>query len=205
MGTESPKSRVEDPWIVANKLFQPCFIGGWSASEHWGFTEQIFDSIVVFTLQRVRKSKVEIQQRTFILKSVSRKKFFGTKSIWRQQTKLKISDPVRTVVDILNDPYIGGGMKHAAMVIANYFESESREDNKLLDYMKQMKNKTLYKRLGYLIETLELDACNLLKVCEKNISKGYSAFDPSMSNKGKIVRRWNLRVNVEIDKKDIVL
>jgi predicted transcriptional regulator of viral defense system len=205
LGTESPKSRVEDPWIVANKVFQPCFIGGWSACEHWGFTEQIFDSIVVFTSQRVRQSKVKIQQTTFVLKFISQKKIFGTKTIWRQQTKLKISDPIRTIVDILNDPYIGGGMRHIAVVVANYFESELREDNKLVDYMRQIKNKTLYKRLGYLLETLELDAGNLLKVCKKNISKGYSVFDPSMPNKGKIVRRWNLKVNVQIDKRDMLL
>jgi predicted transcriptional regulator of viral defense system len=205
LGTESPKLRVEDPWIVANEVFQPCFIGGWSACEHWGFTEQIFDSIVVFTSQRVRQSKVKIQQTTFILKFVSQKKSFGTKTIWRQQTKIKISDPARTIVDILNAPYIGGGMKHVAIIVANYFESESRDDDRLIDYMKQMKNKTLYKRLGYLIETLELDAGNLLKVCEKNISKGYSVFDPSILNKGKILRRWNLRINVQIDKKDVTL
>ena len=112
---------------------------------------------------------------------------------------MKISDPVRTIIDILNDPYIGGGMKHVAMVVANYFESESREDAKLVDYMRQIKNKTLYKRLGYLIETLKLDAGNLLKVCEKNISKGYSVFDPSIPNKGKIIRRWNLRINLQIE------
>ena len=205
LGAESPKSRVEDPWIVANKVFQPCFIGGWSACEHWGFTEQIFDSIVVFTSQRVRKSKVQIQQRTFILKYVNRKKFFGTKSIWRGQTKLQISDPIKTIVDILNDPYIGGGMKHIAMIVANYFGSESREDSKLIDYMKKIKNKTIYKRLGYLIEILELDADNLLRACKRNISKGYSIFDPSISSTGKIVRRWNLRVNVQVEKKDIVL
>lgn len=205
LGAESPKSRAEDPWIVANEVFQPCFIGGWSACEHWGFTEQIFDSIVVFTSQRVRQSRVKIQQTTFILKFISQKKFFGAKTIWRQQTKMKISEPVRTIIDILNDPYIGGGMKHVAMVVANYFESESREDAKLVDYMKQIKNKTLYKRLGYLIETLKLDADNLLKVCEKNISKGYSVFDPSIPNKGKIIRRWNLRINVQIDKKDAAL
>jgi len=205
LGTENPKSRVEDPWIVANKIFRPCFIGGWSACEHWGLTEQIFDSIVVFTSQRIRQNKVKIQQTTFILKPVSQKKFFGTKSIWRQQTKLKISDPTRTIVDILNDPYIGGGMRHIAEIIANYFGSELREDSKLIEYIEQINNKTIYKRLGYLIGALKLDADNLLKMCEKSISKGYSIFDPSISSKGKIVRQWNLRVNVLIDKKDVVL
>ena len=33
---------LEDAWIVAERLFTPCYIGGWSAAEHWGLTEQIF-------------------------------------------------------------------------------------------------------------------------------------------------------------------
>jgi len=33
---------LEDPWLVAERLFAPCYIGGWSAAEHWDLTEQIF-------------------------------------------------------------------------------------------------------------------------------------------------------------------
>src|ERR1035437_3875957 len=32
---------VEDAWLIAMQLFAPCYIGGWSAAEHWGFTEQV--------------------------------------------------------------------------------------------------------------------------------------------------------------------
>src|SRR5512139_1249101 len=37
--------RLDDPWSVASRLYAPCYIGGWSAAEHWGLTEQIFRSI----------------------------------------------------------------------------------------------------------------------------------------------------------------
>lgn len=40
---------VEDPWILADELFSPCYIGGWSAAQHWGLTEQIFRSVFVVT------------------------------------------------------------------------------------------------------------------------------------------------------------
>src|SRR3989338_7085289 len=39
----------EDPWILANKLFSPCYIGGWSAIEYWGLSEQLFNSTLVIT------------------------------------------------------------------------------------------------------------------------------------------------------------
>ena len=47
----SPSEWREDPWVIAVKLFGPdYYIGGWTACEHWSFTEQIFmDTVVVTT------------------------------------------------------------------------------------------------------------------------------------------------------------
>lgn len=36
---------LEDPWVIAEKLYHPCYMGGWSAGEYWGLTEQIFRTI----------------------------------------------------------------------------------------------------------------------------------------------------------------
>jgi len=41
---------LQDPWLIAQKLYAPCYIGGWSAAEHWQLTEQVFQRIVVMTL-----------------------------------------------------------------------------------------------------------------------------------------------------------
>lgn len=49
-----PSEWCEDPWIVAMSLFSPGYIGGWSACEHWGLTEQIFRDIVCITSKPVR-------------------------------------------------------------------------------------------------------------------------------------------------------
>ena len=40
---------VEDPWILVPALFDPAYIGGRTAAEHWDLTEQIFRDIVVYT------------------------------------------------------------------------------------------------------------------------------------------------------------
>src|SRR4030067_2797497 len=33
---------LEEPWIIAERLYSPCYIGGWSAAEYWDLTEQVF-------------------------------------------------------------------------------------------------------------------------------------------------------------------
>ncbi len=199
LGTIAPAERKEDPWIIAAQVFEPCYIGGWSACEHWGLTEQIFKDIVVFTSHTVRKRKVTIQDTLYIIKAVRNEKLFGTNVIWRQQTKVRVSDPTRTLVDVLDDPSIGGGMRHIAEVVRQYFEGEHRDEVKLLEYMKRLNNRTVYKRLGYIIETLDLEFPHIVETCRLNLSRGYSALDPTVSPKGRFSRRWNLRVNVTIE------
>lgn len=198
LGSINPAERREDSWIIAASLFEPCYIGGWSACEHWGLTEQIFKDLVVITAHKIRERKISIQETPFILKRVQKEKIFGTKIVWRQQTKVKVSDPSRTLVDILDDPSIGGGMRHIAEIVSQYLEGEYKDTGKLFDYIKMINNRTVYKRLGYIVETLNLKYPSLIETCQANISKGYSLLDPTISAKGPFLRRWNLQVNVSI-------
>ncbi len=54
LGTTNPQEYKEHPWIVANRVFAPCYIGGWSAAEYWKFTDQIFNSVVVITTRKLK-------------------------------------------------------------------------------------------------------------------------------------------------------
>jgi predicted transcriptional regulator of viral defense system len=101
-------------------------------------------------------------------------------------------------VDILDDPALGGGMRHVAEVTVAYFRGDSRKDAELLDYAARHGNRTIYKRLGYLIEAMDIEAPNILKACEKARSSGLTRLDPAGPKKSRIVKRWNLRVNVVI-------
>jgi predicted transcriptional regulator of viral defense system len=198
LGAVSPSNRRGDPWIVATIVFKPCYIGGWSACEHWGLTEQIFKDIVVFSTRKPQRKKLEIQGTTYIVKNIKKEKLFGAKTVWREQTRINVSDPSRTVVDILNEPYLGGGIRNASNILKEYFEGDNKDEFKLLDYIGKMKNKTIYKRLGYLVETLKIDAPEVIASCKKKMSSGYSNLDPSLPSKGKFLRKWNLRINAAL-------
>lgn len=39
----------EEPFVIAEKLFSPCYIGGINAANYWDLTEQIFRTITVMT------------------------------------------------------------------------------------------------------------------------------------------------------------
>jgi predicted transcriptional regulator of viral defense system len=71
---------------------------------------------------------------------------------------------------------------------SNYFDIEL-----LIVYSKKMHNRTIFKRLGFLLEVLNLSDLVKKYDLSREVSKGYSLFDPTVEN-SLIVTKWNLRV-----------
>ncbi|MBA2312293.1 MAG: hypothetical protein H0V97_05775 [Actinobacteria bacterium] len=188
---------IEDPWVVGSKALAPCYVGGWSACEHWGLTEQIFNEIALVTAKPIRKRRQTIQGTNFRVKAVASDQIFGTKTVWRNQSRVEVSDPSRTVIDMLDDPSFGGGIRHVVHALREYF-AEHFDREGLLEYAERRGNRSVYKRLGYLIESRGFASDELTDVCAERMSTGVVDLDPSAPKVGRIVKRWNMRVNVDV-------
>lgn len=186
-----------DPWISAEKAYAPCYIGGWSAGEHWGLTEQIFRDLLVVTACPVRHTRQKIQESHLSLHHRDQSRHFGVELVWRGQARVAVSDPSKTVIDFLADPRWAGGMRHGADMLVAYFE-DHLDETKLLDYSERLGIRTVYKRLGYLTELLDLGSAQLRSTCHDRLSKGISDLDPSSPCEGPILTDWALRINVRI-------
>ena len=183
---------VQDPWILVPALFAPAYIGGRTAAEHWDLTEQIFRDIVVFTARPVRVKTVERQNAIFTLKHIREDLIFGTKPVWRGQTRLDVSDIHRTIVDMLADPAVGGGIEHATDCFDQYLQRQDRDDEKLIDYADRLGNGAIFKRLGFLAER-HPQARLLRQASKERLTKGYALLDPALDC-SRLVTRWRLRV-----------
>lgn len=185
-----------DPWVVASKLYGPSYyLGGWTACEHWDLTDQIFNSTVVFTTRRIRDRETEVQGFPLRLVQTKHDRIFGTRSVWRDNCRVNLSDASRTLVDVLDSPSLGGGIHHVADVLRVYFEGEWRDDLTLEHYIVRQGNRSVFKRLGYLIEVLDIDAPELILRCQAGRSAGVSLLDPGLPARGPVRRRWDIRVN----------
>jgi predicted transcriptional regulator of viral defense system len=193
-----PADWREDPWVVAASLFAPCYIGGWSACEHWGLTDQIFRDVMVVSGSWTRNRSPTIQGTKYRVKVISPERLFGTRVVWRGRVRVEVSDPSRTVLDLLDDPELGGGIRHVADVLTEWFAGEHRDDQRLLDYAERLGNRSVYKRLGFLVDRLGISAPELLAKCEQLMSTGVVRLDPSGPDRGRRVKRWNLIANVAI-------
>lgn len=198
LGAERPAEWREDPWVVAAGVFKPGYIAGWTACEHWGLTEQIFRDVQVVTARHLRHRVQVIQGTRFRMKTVGPDRLFGTQAVWRGESQVEVSDPSRTVIDLLDDPALGGGIRHVAEIVTTYFASDHRDDGLLSDYTRRLGNRTVWKRLGYLLEDLSIDARDLIETCQQRISSGISLLDPSSGRKGRVLKRWNLQINTAV-------
>jgi predicted transcriptional regulator of viral defense system len=191
-------SAPEDTWILAIEAFSPCYIGGWSAAEHWGLTEQMFRSTLIITAAPVRSSSVTLANHEFRLFKVPRQRLSGTTSVWRGPTKVSISSRERTIIDGLRTPQLCGGIRHLAHIMNAYWEFPDRDLDKLLKEAKVAANGAAWKRLGYLSELLWPGSERVQQIAKPNISAGYSLLDPAITERGKLLRRWNLKINAAI-------
>jgi predicted transcriptional regulator of viral defense system len=189
----SPDISPEDPWIIAERLYGPCYIGGWSAAEHWHLTEQIFRTVLVMTTRRVRDRKPEIKGIHFQVRTVSEDALFGTKTVWRAQVRVQVADPSRTIIDLMDDPALGGGLRSTTDIFQNYLNSEHKNLDLLIAYAERLGNKTVFKRLGFLTERFAPAEENLIEACRTRLSKGNSKLDPALSSP-RLVTSWKLWV-----------
>ena len=196
--TDRPHDWREEPWLVAARAFSPAYVGGWSACGHWGLTDQVFNAVCIFTTRRTRNKRVEMQGTPFQVKTIGQRKRFGLVKVWIHGTPVEVSDPTRTLIDVLDDPRTGGGIRHVADVLESYFRSEHADEQRILEHASQFGNGAVFKRLGYLCEVLGLGTEALLVECGERMTTGVALLDPSIQSRGRIVSRWRLRVNANI-------
>lgn len=111
----------------------------------------------------------------------------------RENHKVTVSDPARTIVDAFNDPAVVGGIGMAVDILSRYLKSEYKNMDLLFRYSKQMKNTAIFKRLGFVFERLHPEEKAFLEKIKKEIKSGYSQLDPSTPGKS-LVTAWKLWV-----------
>ena len=183
---------LEDPWVIVPELFGPACISGWSAAEHWGLTEQLFRSTCVMTTRPIREKEQTIEGIPFALKHVRAETLFAMRPVWRGSVRIDVSRPAKTIIDMLDDPAIGGGIRHVAECLGAYFERDDASATELLAIADQLGNRAVFKRLGFLAERSPGQQA-LAVACHERLSQGTAKLDPSAPCP-RLVTRWRLWV-----------
>jgi predicted transcriptional regulator of viral defense system len=201
VGAERPNAWLEDPLAVADAVWGPCYFTGWTVAGRWGLTEQVFRTVVLKTTQRVRVSEERLLDYDYLLAHASPTLLeWGLESAWQEDVRLQLADPARVVVDVMDSPRLGGGIRLCAEFLGAYLED--RDPAVLVGYGDRLGNGAVFKRLGYLLETLGLGDHALLEACRARVRAGIVLLDPSAGGGGPRIARWGLRANVAVTRED---
>ena len=199
MGSASGNPITENSWSVAMELFSPGYIGGWSAVEQLDLTEQIFNTTFVFTATIQRKINHIVAGVHFRTKHIDEKNIFGTNKIWNNNKPILISDIHRTLIDILDDPSVGGGGRAMIDIAKEYSQKKDAKLESLWSYSEKLNHGSVFKRLGFIGEKVLGMPINMLESIHAKCKNGIILLDPQGPKSGKVYNRWGLQVNIPED------
>ncbi len=173
------------------------YIGYYSALQiHNLITQPSLKEQIVVSKQ-IRPSEIKIKNIPFQFIYHNDKHFFGAKKIWIDSfNKVLCSDLEKTFIDCLFKPNYAGGIVEIAKAI--YMSKEKIKYNQIYDYAIKFNSQAVIKRLGFLLEFLEINTEIIEKLQEKK-TNSYVLLDTKLPKQGKRLSRWSIQQNLELE------
>lgn len=184
-------------YLVAMELVEPATIAYWSALNYYGMTEQLPRTVFIATNHPVRKHKRETLGMSFRIISLKPDRYFGIRRNWIDGRSFQITDREKTIIDGLDLPQFTGGIQEIVNALITAWDE--LDEVRLRNYVKQIGNGAVGKRLGYILEQLGLGDIEVFRK-EIALSAGFSLLDPTLPERGVYSRRWGLQLNVEVNR-----
>ena len=183
-------------FVIAAHLVQPYSIAYASALAFHDLSDLVPSTVLVAT--RSRKAQVTIEELglRFQFITLAPHKFFGFQTVIIEEQPVQITTPSKTLVDGLDRPDLCGGIIELAKGLERYAKDDADWAQLTADATK-LGNRTVLKRLGYLIEVLGLEAGQWIEQWRDEISPGETLLDPRYGRRGPYHKGWKLRLNVD--------
>jgi len=166
----------DDTLLFASYIYVPSYISLWTAIRYYNLTEQLPKTIFVM----VPKSRKSLKFKNVSIEFVKTKYFFGFKKERYGDFDIFIADPEKAAIDSLISKKIP--LNEIEKII------KKLDIKKLLNYAIKIKNKSLIKRLGFILEEKNIK-CEILR---KFVDANYVVLDSMMSKQGKKNKKWGV-------------
>lgn len=185
--------------LVAENLVRGTehYIGYYSALQIHDLITQPSLKEQIVVARQIRPSTLKIKNVTFQFVFHNEKHFFGSKKTWIDSfNKVMCSDLEKTFVDCLFKPDYAGGITEVAR--AMYASKEKIIYNRLFDYTQRFRSQAVIKRLGFLLETLDIKT-EIIQKLQNVKTDSYVLLDTELPKSGKMIRRWSIQQNLETE------
>lgn len=176
----------ENIFAISNRIFEPSYISFWTAASFYGYTEQQLKAIQIITTKQYKNLHV----RNFMIEptTYNKEKFYG----YVKLENFVIVCKEKLIIDILFMPEKSGGMDEVRKIIKNMWSEI--DEKQLLIFLKKFNNKSIYNRLGYILEELKLKK-RINTILNKHITKGYVKLNPQKPKTNKYNKKWRIVKN----------
>jgi len=173
------------------------YIGYYSALHIHNLITQpsLIEQIVVN--KQVQPANVTIRNIRFQYVYHNKKHFFGYEKMWIDNfNKVYCSDLEKTFVDCLFKPDYSCGIVEIGKAL---YKARNRIDfEKLMKYVEMFSSIAVVKRLGLLLELMDIPN-PIIPALQKKNTKTVILLDTILSKGGKINSRWGIQINIDTE------
>ncbi len=196
---QNPETFMPEWHLLAEHLVHDAnyYIGYYSALQTHNLITQPSLKEQIVVAKQIRPSTIKIKEVPFQFIFHNEKHFFGTKKIWIDNfNKVICSDLEKTIIDCLFKPDYAGGIVEIARSI--YLSRKKIKYDVLFEYIKKFNSQAVLKRLGFLLEELEIKN-DIISDLQKLKTNSIVLLDTELPKSGKIITKWSIQQNIEIE------
>lgn len=192
------------PFAVGMALIDPCAVSGWSALSYHGITEQIPRVITLSTPKRIATPAMrgaaetepsiwEVAEHRFEIVTIVPEHFFGYEEVWLGESRVRIFDRERALLDCFALPRRFGGVSEGLAIVEERLHEIDMP--RLVSHARRYGKASVVKRVGYALEMAGADPAVIAPLQELPV-RGYRLLDPTKPPRGIAIDRWHLRDNL---------
>jgi len=196
---EDPNSYMPEWHGITSCLVEKAenYVGYYSALQIHGLITQPSLKEQIVVAEQQKPSELTIRKVIFQFIYHNPTHFFGWTSKWVDPyQKIRCSDLEKTIIDCLFQPEYAGGIVEIAKAL--YTCHHQLNYPRLIMYIDQFKSQAVLKRLGFLLELMNINT-TITEDLRKQKSSSYILLDPSLPKAGKYISRWSIQQNLDSD------
>ena len=162
---------------IASNIVTPCYLSGWYVSNYKGYTEQIVNTLCVFTTI----NKKQITFENYKIKFIKTKYLFG----YYKENNTIIANDNKSLIDAIMYPELFGNFDE----IINIVKKGNFNKSTIIEYLKIINKKSIIKKAGYLLDTYRN-----IGISELKIDNNYVILDQFSNTKKIKNKKWKVKI-----------
>src|SRR5690606_12933592 len=180
-----------DEYVIGTFVAENSAVAYWSALNLHGLTEQFSNTVFIQTTHK--KYDKSILGTSYKFVRIAANKKTGIIHNGYGNLQYPITDVEKTIVDCFDLPQHSGGYAELIRAVGQ----AQMQASKLVEYCQAVNNIAVTKRIGYLVELLQIPSMeSFIDFAKKQVKNKYNLFDPQGLEEGEFIAEWRLRLNI---------